>query len=302
VIWRGMSSGDPTVIMRYSRRDFVIGSALLFSPALVHAGAFDRIVEIEKTLGGRIGVSALNTANGDRVRHRSDERFAMCSTFKAALVGAVLARCDHGDLALNQQIKFGESDLLVNAPMTTAHLGEGALSVEMLCAAAVEVSDNTAANLLLSLIGGPPQVTAFFRSLGDNLSRLDRMELDLNSNLPDDPRDTTTPDAMASNLKSLLVDEEALSAASRSRLTNWMLNEQNGRNRIRLGLPAGWRVANKPGSSADKAGATNDIAVAWPPDRAPIVISVYTDAREATPERRTMAIAEIARVIGASLV
>src|SRR5262245_501682 len=186
---------------RYSRRDFVIGSALLFSPAFAHAEAYDRIGEIEKTLGGRIGVSALNTANGGRIRHRGDERFAMCSTFKAALVGAVLARCDHGDLALNQQIKFGESDLLANSPRTTPHLSEGALSLETLCAAAIEVSDNTAANLLLSLIGGPAQVTAFFRSLGDNVSRLDRMEPDLNSNLPDDPRDTTTPDEMASNLK-----------------------------------------------------------------------------------------------------
>ncbi len=146
------------------------------------------------------------------------------------------------------------------------------------------------------------QVTAFFRSLGDNVSRLDRTELDLNSNLPDDPRDTTTPDAMTGNLKSLLVDEEALSAASRSRLTNWMLNEQNGRNRVRLSLPADWRVANKPGSSADRAGATNDIAVAWPPGRAPIVISVYTDARQTTPERRTMTIAEVARAAAASLV
>jgi len=286
--------------MRYSRRDFVISSALLFSPVLVHAEVYDRIVEIERTLGGRIGVSAKNAMNGGRIRHRGDERFAICSTFKAALVGAVLARCDHGDLALNQLIKFGESDLLVNSPRAAAHLGEGALSVEALCAAVVEVSDNTAANLLLSLIGGPAQVTAFFRSLGDNVSRLDRMELDLNSNLPDDPRDTTTPDAMAGNLKSLLVDEEALSAASRSRLTNWMLSEQNGRNRIRSGLPADWRVANKPGSSADRAGATNDIAVAWPPGRPPIVISVYTDARESTPERRTMAIAEIARAVGTS--
>jgi beta-lactamase class A len=172
----------------------------------------------------------------------------------------------------------------------------------MLCAAAVEVSDNTAANLLLSLVGGPAQVTAFFRSLGDNVSRLDRMELDLNSNLPNDPRDTTTPDAMSGNLKSLLVDGEVLGAVSRNRLTSWMLSEQNGRNRIRLGLPANWRVANKPGSSADRAGATNDIAVARPPGRAPIVISVYTDAREATPERRTTAIAEVARAVGAAFV
>jgi beta-lactamase class A len=226
----------------YSRRDFFIGSALLFSPALlfnpavVYAEAYDRIVEIEKTLGGRIGVSSLNTANGGRIRHRGDERFAMCSTFKAALVGAVLARCDRGDLILNQQIKFDASDLLPNSPKTAAHLREGVLSIEMLCAAAAEVSDNTAANLLLSLIGGPAQLTAFFRSIGDSVSRLDRMELDLNSNLPDDPRDTTTPDAMSSNLKSLLVDHKALSAASQNRLTTWLLNEQNGRDRIRSGL------------------------------------------------------------------
>ena len=288
--------------MRHSRRDFLIGTALLVSPAVARTGVDDRILEIENALGGRIGVSALNTANGLRIRHRGDERFAMCLTFKATLVGAVLARCDHGDLSLSQQLKFGERDLLSNSPETGAHLNEGALSAEMLCAAAVKVSDNTAANLLLSLIGGPAQLTAFFRSLGDNVSRLDRVELDLNSNLPNDPRDTTAPDAMSGNLKSLLVEGEVLSTASRDRLTNWMLNEQNGRNRIRLGLPSDWRVANKPGTSADRAGATNDIAVAWPPGRAPIVISVYIDAREATLERRTMAIAEVARVVGSALI
>jgi len=288
--------------MRSSRRDFLIGTSLLFSPVFAFAEADNHIIEIEKSLGGRIGVSALNTANGARISHRGDERFAMCSTFKAALVGAVLARCDHRDLVISRQIHFSQSDLLPNSPKTAAHLGEGALSIEMLCGAAVEVSDNTAANLLLSLIGGPAQLTAFFRSIGDNVSRLDRMELDLNSNLPNDPRDTTTPHAMSSNLNSLLVDREVLSAASRGRLIDWMLNEQNGRNRIRLGLPPDWRVANKPGTSADKAGATNDIAVAWPPGRAPIVISVYTDAREATLERRTMAIAQVSRAVGSSLV
>jgi beta-lactamase class A len=127
------------------------------------------------------------------------------------------------------------------------------------------------------------------------------MELDLNSNLPDDPRDTTTPDAMSSNLKSLLVDHEVLSVALQNRLTNWMLNEQNGRDRIRSGLPPDWRVANKPGTSAARAGATNDIAVAWPPDHAPIIICVYIDAREATLERRISAIAEVSRAAGASL-
>jgi beta-lactamase class A len=287
--------------VRYSRRNVLAGAALLVIPAVARAEADDRIREIENGLGGRIGVSALNSATGARIRHRGDERFAMCSTFKAALVSAVLVRCDRGDLALDRQIKFGEHDVQPNSPRTGAHLKEGALSVETLCAAAVEVSDNTAANLLLSLVGGPAQLTAFFRSLGDNVSRLDRIELELNSNLHNDPRDTTTPDAMSGNLKSLLVDGDVLSAASRIRLTNWMLNEQNGRNRIRSGLPSDWKVANKPGTSAEKAGATNDIAVAWPPGRAPIVISVYIDAREATLERRTMAIAEVSRAVKAAI-
>jgi beta-lactamase class A len=225
----------------------------------------------------------------------------MCSTFKAALAGAVLLRVDRGELALDQRVKFSESDIVANAPVARAHVGEGALPLDALCAAAVEVSDNTAANLLLSLIGGPMGLTEFFRAIGDDVSRLDRMEPELNSNLPNDPRDTTTPDAMAGTLRALLVEQRALSAASRLRLTDWMLNEQNGRDRIRSVLPPDWRVANKPGTSTESAGATNDIAVAWPPGRAPIVICVYTDAREATLEKRVAAIADVARIVARDL-
>ncbi|MDB5397253.1 MAG: hypothetical protein JWM91_4759 [Rhodospirillales bacterium] len=287
--------------MRLLRRNFLLGTALFLGSGIARAQARDRIAEIEQALGGRIGISAFNTANGARLRHRADERFAMCSTFKAALVGAVLARIDRCELSLDRQVRFGEGDLLSNAPVTGAHVHEGALSLEMLCAAAVEVSDNTAANLLLSLIGGPQQMTAFFRAIGDDVSRLDRMELELNSNLPDDPRDTTTPDAMSGTLKALLLGG-VLSATSRQRLTNWMLNEQNGRSRIRSGLPRDWRVANKPGTSAESAGAANDIAIAWPPGRGPVVIAVYTDARDATLEKRVAAIADAARVVSSSLI
>jgi beta-lactamase class A len=287
--------------MHVARRDFLIGSALLLGSATAHAQPEDRIARIEQVLGGRVGVSALDTASGARIRHRADERFAMCSTFKAALVGAILTRVDRGALALGRQVQFGEHDLLSNAPVAAAHVGQGVLSLEALCAAAVEVSDNTAANLLLSLIGGPPKLTEFFRAIGDTASRLDRIELDLNSNLPDDPRDTTTPDAMAGTLKALLLGD-VLSTASRSRLTDWMIHEQNGRSRIRAGLPPDWRVANKPGTSAESAGATNDIAVAWPPGRAPIVLAVYTDARGATLENRIAAIADVARGVASAFV
>jgi beta-lactamase class A len=263
--------------------------------ALAHES--EGIAQIERALGGRIGVSSLNTANGVRIRYRADERFAMCSTFKAALAAAILVRVDHGELALDQRVKFTQSDLLPNAPVTSAHVGDGALSMEELCAAAVEVSDNTAANLLLSLIGGPAGLTAFFRSIGDKISRLDRIELELNSNLPNDPRDTTTPEAMEGVLKVLLVGNKVLSAKARERLTDWMLKEQNGRSRIGAGLPSDWRVANKPGTSAESAGATNDIAVVWPPGRAPIIISIYVDSRGTTLEKRTEAIADVARLV-----
>jgi beta-lactamase class A len=266
------------------RRDFLIGTALIAS-APAWAASRDQIAGIEQRLRGRIGVSMLDTATGRRFHDRGGERFAMCSTFKAALAGAVLARVDRGELTLDRKISYGDTDLLSNAP------------VAALCEAAVEVSDNTAANLLLSLIGGPPGFTAFLRTIGDPVTRLDRTELDLNTNLPHDPRDTTTPDAMLGTLQALLLEDHVLKPASRDLLTGWMLQEKNGAARIRAGLPPDWRVANKPGTSAEQAGATNDIAVAWPPSGKPVVITIYTDARKASLEQRSAAIAETAKIV-----
>lgn len=162
------------------------------------------------------------------------------------------------------------------------------------CEAVVSHSDNTAANLLLDLIGGPEALTSFFRDLGDDVTRLDRYELELNSNVDGDPRDTTTPEAMLRNLRTLLL-ADALGARSRELLTAWMVDEQRGKARIRAGLPAAWRIANKPGTSAN--GATNDMAVAWPRDHAPIVVAAYINASEATAPAREAAIAEIARAV-----
>lgn len=284
--------------MSVARRQFLLGSLAVWTVGSKPVRADDAIVRIEGSLNGRIGVSALNVATGSRFQHRGDERFAMCSTFKAALAASVLARADRGELSLARRISFGAKDILANSPVTKALVQKGALSIEALCAAAVEASDNTAANLLLSLSGGPAGLTAFFRVIGDDTTRLDRIELELNSNLPGDPRDTTTPDAMVKTLRALLVDESALSADSRRKMTDWMLNERNGRDRLRAGLPSDWRVANKPGTGAN--GATNDIAVAWPPQRPPFVISVYLDAPAATLAQRKAAIAEIARIVSST--
>ena len=155
----------------------------------------DALARIEQRIGGRVGVFALESSTGTCIEHRADERFAMCSTFKWALAAAVLGRVDRSALALEQPVSFGERDLLSYAPITRAHVAEGRMTIEALAHAVVVVSDNTAANLLLSQIGGPQGLTRFFHELGDNVTRLDRNEPTLNTNLPGDPRDTTSPRA-----------------------------------------------------------------------------------------------------------
>ncbi|WP_437963407.1 class A beta-lactamase [Sorangium sp. So ce260] len=259
------------------------------------AQAAPALARIEAQLGGRLGVAALDTASGARIGHRAAERFAMCSTFKALLAASLLARVDQGQLTLDRRITYREADLLEHAPVTRARLAEGGLTVEELCAAAVETSDNTAANLLLAQIGGPAGLTAYVRSLGDQVTRLDRDEPALNANTPGDPRDTTTPDAMADTYRVLLVGDRALRAASRARLAAWMVRSKTGLARLRAGLPSDWVVGDKTGTSGN--GAANDVAVAWPPSRAPIVIACFVDAPSASPDAWNAAHAEVARIV-----
>src|SRR5215469_8368785 len=153
----------------------------------------EELMRLERQTGGRIGLAACSTASGARIAHRADERFAMCSTFKLLLAAAILAEVDAARLRLDQVIRYSRDSLLANSPVTTAHVDEGALSLEEMARSVVEESDNTAANQLLALIGGPSGYTRFVRALGDRVTRLDRVELALNSNLPHDVRDTTTP-------------------------------------------------------------------------------------------------------------
>ncbi|XXS76036.1 class A beta-lactamase [Sorangium sp. So ce131] len=261
-------------------------------PGAQAAPAFARV---EAQLGGRLGVAALDTATGARVGHRAAERFAMCSTFKALLAASVLARVDQGKLTLDRRVTYRESDLLGHAPVTRARLAEGSLTVEELCAAAVETSDNTAANLLLAQIGGPAGLNAYVRSLGDQVTRLDRDEPTLNTNVPGDPRDTTTPDAMTDTLRAILVDDRGLREASRALLKAWMIRSTTGLARLRAGLPKDWVVGDKTGTGEN--GASNDVAVAWPPSRAPIVVACYVDAPSASADARNAAHAEVARIV-----
>jgi beta-lactamase class A len=264
------------------------------APPVVPASAAARLAALEARAGGRLGVAVLDTGSGRRLGHRGGERFPLCSTFKVLLAGAVLARVDAGQEALDRRLSYSQADLLDYAPVTTAHVAEGGLTVRDLCAAAVEVSDNTAANLLLRTLGGPGAITAFARSLGDPVTRLDRTEPTLNTALPGDPRDTTTPTALVDTLRALLLGP-ALKLASRQRLEGWMAACTTGRNRLRAGLPADWSVGDKTGSG--ERGTVNDVAILRPPHRAPILVAVYYTGSSAPMEDRNAVLAEVGRIV-----
>ena len=279
------------------RRAFLLGlGASAAAPATLAAGAPDLSVgvgEIERRAGGRLGVAVLSS-DGRRFVHRGDERFPMCSTFKALAAAAVLKRVDAGALSLERKIAFGHADLLDYAPATRAHVHEGAMGLGDLCAAAIRLSDNTAANLILRALGGPQAVTELARSLGDEATRLDRDEPALNSAIPGDPRDTTTPMAMARDLRELIIGE-ALSDASRRRLEAWMIASETGAKRLRAGLPPNWGVGDKTGSGEN--GATNTIAIFRPPRRAALFVAVYLVETGGSREERDAVHRDVAKLI-----
>lgn len=233
----------------------------------------------EKAVGGRLGVGILDTGSGRIVGQRLDERFAMCSTFKLALAAMVLREADAGRLSLDERIVYTKADLQSYAPITSQHLADGHMTVVALAEAAQTTSDNTAANLLLRRLGGPARFTASVRQAGDAVTRLDRFEPTLNLVVPGDDRDTTTPRAMATLVAKYLTTDY-LSAASRERLIGWMVATTTGQKRIRAGFPADWRAGDKTGTAqADEmTDKVNDIAIAFPPGRAPLVVTAYFDS------------------------
>jgi len=249
---------------------------------------------IEAQVGGRLGVAVLDTGSGELAGNRLDERFPMCSTFKTLAAALVLARVDAGQERLERRIVVTRDDLLEWAPVTSKHVGGAGMTVAELCEAAITVSDNTAANLLLASAGGPAGVTAFVRRLGDDVTRLDRTEPALNEGTPGDPRDTSTPRAMARTLRRLMLGD-ALSDAGRARLVQWMTANTTGGQRLRAGVPLDWRVADKTGTG--RLGTTNDVGMLWPPRRAPLVIVAYLTATGAPGTAREGALADVARSV-----
>jgi beta-lactamase class A len=254
-------------------------------------GTEAKLALLERRHGGRLGVAILDTGSGRRVAHRAEERFLMCSTFKLLLVSAVLMRVDAGKEQPERRIVFGKDVLLGYAPTTKQHVGPPGMTVAQLCEAAITLSDNTAANLLLKEIGGPQSVTAYARSLGDPLTRLDRTEPTLN--LPHGEWDTTSPEAMLSDMHKLLLGD-ALSDDSRKRLTDWLLACQTGKDSLRAGLPRAWREGDKTGSGNT---ATNDVAILWPPRRKPLLVTAYYDNANADTTARKIVLADVGRIV-----
>lgn len=272
-------------------------SMLALGPAFALATEADdavkRLAELERRHGGRLGVAMLDTGSGRRIAHRGDERFLMCSTFKLLAVAAVLARVDRGAERLDRRIVFGKHAVLDYAPVTRQHVGTPGMRVDELCHAAITLSDNTAANLLLASLGGPAAVTAFVRDLGDPLTRLDRIEPDLNLGSPGDLRDTTTPNAMLDTMRRLLLDR-VLSSASRAQLLAWLRGCTTGSAQLRAGVPAGWTGGDKTGSGAH--GETNDVAILWPPQREPLLVTAYYAGSRADAGARHAVLAEVGRI------
>ncbi|MEN9856322.1 MAG: hypothetical protein RLZZ157_1448 [Pseudomonadota bacterium] len=263
------------------------------------------LAQLEAQSGGRLGVCILDTGTGQTVSHRGDTRFGMASSFKLALAAIILREGDAGALSLDTQIPVGKADLVSHAPVVTAHLDKGVMTIAALAEAAQTTSDNAAANILLRLLGGPKGFNARLAALGDQVTRLDRMEPDMNGVATSDPRDTTTPNAMAATIAKFF-SNDVLSVDARDTLIAWMVATQTGQKRLRAGLPQGWKAGDKTGTampdSPSQPDRYNDIAIAWPkPEAAPIIITAYYESPAKSPNMRPVdeaVLAQVGRIVG----
>jgi beta-lactamase class A len=292
-----------------NRREMVLGMGGVAAFAMLDLGSAqaratnsfsdrsfaEEIRRIERVSGGRLGVAVHDTHGGSRFQQRGGERFPMCSTFKFLLSAAVLHAADGKRLRMGQTLPVRRSDIVSHSPITEKQVGR-TMTLAQLCHATMTESDNGAANLLLPLVGGTAGVTRFVRSLGDPLTRLDRMEPQLNQATPGDPRDTTSPQAMLHCLQTLTLGR-VLTPAARTTLTGWMLANRTGDTRLRAGVPRDWRVADKTGAGAY--GSNNDIALLWPKGRRPILVTSYLTESKADDATLAATHARVARAVAA---
>jgi beta-lactamase class A len=239
----------------------------------------DRIEALQRQHDVKIGVYAVDLESGRTVSHLDGESFAMCSTFKGYAAARVLQMVQNGELTLDRQVFVDpEQAALPNSPRTAPNAG-GQMTLADLCAAAVQVSDNAAGNLLLQTIGGPSAVTDFARSIGDDRTRLDRWEIELNTAIPGDPRDTSTPRALGGGYRSLL-SGDVLAPPQRQQLEDWM--RANETSSMRTGLPDGWTTADKTGNG--DYGSTNDVGMAYGPQGQRLLLAIMTRSQANDPK------------------
>ena len=252
-------------------------------------------VALERTHGARLGVYALATGTGTEVAYRADERFAFCSTFKTLAAAAVLHRYPLAHLG--KRVTYTRADVDSISPITKDHVATG-MTIRQLCDAAIRYSDGTAGNLLMRDVGGPTRLTAFLRGLGDTVSRMDDYEPKLNRIRPRDPRDTTTPRAIAADYQKLVLGD-VLTTDKRALLKGWLVRNTTGAGRIRSGVPRAWPVADKTGTG--DYGRANDVAIVWPPGAAPLVVAIMTDRHGYHARPKSTLIADATRAIIANL-
>jgi beta-lactamase class A len=281
-------------------RRALLALAMAMAAAAAPAGAASAqrtLKAIHKRIGGRLGVHVLDSQSGKRIRYDDDTRYAMASTFKLPLAAALLWQVDHGAFPLTRALPIAKENLVANSPVVEEMLkaGSTSMTVSELCQSVVVRSDNAAANVLLAGIGGPAGFNQFMRSIGDDTTRLDRVELELNSNLPGDERDTTTPHAMVESMLKIFT-QDVLKLPSRALLIDWMSAARTGLDRVRAGLPKSWGAGDKTGSGAN--GAINDLCIAYPPGRRPIFIAVYMSESKLDTKALSAAHAEIGGIVG----
>ncbi|RSM82581.1 class A beta-lactamase [Kibdelosporangium aridum] len=243
---------------------------------------------LEARFDARLGVYAVDVTTGKSVAHRENERFAICSVFKAYAAGALLKAHPLSSGFFTQTIRFTQAEVVANSPVTGARVATG-MTVAELCEAAITKSDNTAGNQMLKLLGGPTKLTDFARSIGDPVTRLDRWETELNVVPRGTEQDTTTPSAIANAYRGLVVGD-ILAEPERKQLKDWLIANTTGDARIRAGLPKGWVTGDKTGTGSFAA--ANDVAVTWPSPEKPIVIAILTDKADENAKYDNALIAE----------
>lgn len=254
----------------------------------------NKAAEVEERLGARLGLAILDEESGRQWSYQADQRFPMCSTFKVLASGAFLAKVDRGEDSLQRRAVISEDDLVSYSPFTETRVGGEGLTMAEICEAALTLSDNTAGNKILEAIGGPVAVTEFARSIGDDVTRLDRWETELNEALVGDARDTTSPNAIGQTLRELLLGS-TLSEGSKQQLRSWMVANKTGDAKLRAGLPNDWTVGDKTGGGEN--GTMADLAVIWPPNRRLLIVAVYMTETLASFDDRNAGIAEIASAL-----